>query len=217
MQWLHRLVGRGLRKAAEISLGRSRRPWRDPKSFPIVKEIQAALLYGNPETSGEKGKTHLCSSHQHHHWKDLSVFEFSSTSESATKVAMLAPEALQPQRVGGNEVGEEKVETARIPQHWGCVLLPRLSFELPRPKMARSSQYRDKFRKAIGVPLQSRDQRDKGTGMQSPKRRGGSVSTIPESGIPRLHPPVRKLTVEGVGLHPLEQLPPALWKWEGKG
>lgn len=51
---------------------------------------------------------------------------------------LVVPEALQLERVGGNESGEEEVLTAGVPNTGGmCVLLPHLSCEPSRPKMAR--------------------------------------------------------------------------------
>lgn len=50
---------------------------------------------------------------------------------------LVVPEALQLERVGGNEAGGEEVLTAGVPNIGGCVLLPHLSCEPPRPKMAR--------------------------------------------------------------------------------
>lgn len=59
-------------------------------------------------------------------------------------------------KVGGNKAGEEKVET-ESPTLGVCPAAPPfLRTALAEP--ARSSQYRDKFPKATGALLQSRDQ-----------------------------------------------------------
>lgn len=145
--------------------------------------------------------------------KDLSVFEFSRTSESATEVAMLTPEALQLWKIWGVEAGGDKVETARVPNTGGvscCPAFPENCPGLRRPAvLSPDTSSRRQPESLCRTGTNSRQ----GNRNAIAQRKRGLVSNIPESGIPRLHtppPPIYKLTVEGVGLRPQEWLSPTL-------